>query len=131
MQEAWRGLHCARASMSNFLPPPVTAPPCEAVQAGSIPEALVDVSVTRILQKKFELGLFENPFVDVEHVLEVYETPAQRQLARQIATSSIVLLKNEGGPPPPFQKGQHARGDRTNRRIRTQFICGLFASRAH
>lgn len=66
-----------------------------AVMEGTIPEALLDVSVARSLRKKFELGLFENPFVDAGRVMSVYETPAQRALARKIATSSIVLLKND------------------------------------
>jgi beta-glucosidase len=48
------------------------------------------------LQKKFELGLFENPYVDEGHVLEVFETPGQRDLARQIASQSMVLLANDG-----------------------------------
>ncbi len=72
------------------------APLREAVQAGEIPQALVDTAVERVLQKKFELGLFENPYVDVERVQAVYETPEQRALARQIAVQSIVLLRNEG-----------------------------------
>lgn len=76
------------------------APLREAVQAGSVSEALLDVSVARILQIKFELGLFENPFVDVDGVLAAYETPAQRQLARRIATRSIVLLQNKGSVLP-------------------------------
>ena len=75
-------------------------PLLEALQSGRIDEALVDTAVSRILQKKFELGLFENPYVDVEQVLAVYDTPEQRSLARQIAQQSIVLLKNEGGLLP-------------------------------
>jgi beta-glucosidase len=75
-------------------------PLLDALQAGQISETLIDVSVSRILQKKFELGLFENPYVDVEQVMAVYDTPAQRALARQIAQQSIVLLKNEGGLLP-------------------------------
>ena len=75
-------------------------PLLEALQAGRISETLVDISVSRILQKKFELGLFENPYVDVEQVMAVYDTPEQRSLARQIAQQSIVLLKNEGGLLP-------------------------------
>ncbi len=70
------------------------APSFQAVQSGAIPEALVDTAVERILRKKFELGLFENPFVPVERVSAVYDTPAQRALAREIAEQSIVLLKN-------------------------------------
>ena len=72
----------------------------DALQSGQVSEALLDVSVSRILQKKFELGLFENPYVDVGQVMMVYDTSAQRALARQIAQASIVLLKNEGGLLP-------------------------------
>ena len=66
----------------------------EAVQQGKIPESLIDVSVRRVLAQKFALGLFENPYVDADAV--VFDTPEQRQLARQIAQKSIVLLKNDG-----------------------------------
>lgn len=71
-----------------------------ALEAGTVSEALVDVSVARILRKKFELGLFENPYVDPETVLTVYETDEQRALARKIAVQSMVLLKNEGAVLP-------------------------------
>lgn len=71
------------------------APLMQAVKSGLCPESLIDISVERILRKKFELGLLENPFVDVEQVMSVYETQEQRQLARKIAKQSIVLLKNE------------------------------------
>src|SRR5664279_767655 len=66
----------------------------EAVHQGAIPEWMIDVSLRRVLAQKFALGLFENPYVDAEIV--VFDTPEQRQLARQIAQKSIVLLKNEG-----------------------------------
>jgi beta-glucosidase len=75
-------------------------PLLEALQSGRVDEALVDTAVSRILQKKFELGLFENPYVDVRQVMAIYDTPEQRSLARRIAQQSIVLLKNEGGLLP-------------------------------
>jgi len=75
-------------------------PLLDALQTGQISETLIDISVSRILQKKFELGLFENPYVVVEQVMAVHDTPAQRALARQIALQSIVLLKNEGNLLP-------------------------------
>ena len=56
------------------------APLLQAVQAGSLSESLIDTAVGRILRKKFELGLFENPYVDVERVASVFETPAQREI---------------------------------------------------
>lgn len=67
-----------------------------AVEAGSVSQELVDGAVCRHLQKKFELGLFENPYVEEDRILEVFETPAQRKLARQIACQSMVLLTNDG-----------------------------------
>lgn len=71
-----------------------------AVQEGQIDEALVDRSVARVLQMKFMLGLFENPYVDAEAATAVFDTPDQRQLARTIAQKSIVLLKNEDNVLP-------------------------------
>ena len=67
-----------------------------ALDSGEINLELVDQAVERHLMKKIELGLFENPFVDEGKVLEVFETAEQRQLARQIARQSMVLLKNDG-----------------------------------
>ncbi len=67
-----------------------------ALDAGDLDIGTVDTAVRRHLQKKLDLGLFVNPFVDEGRVLEVYETGAQRSLAREIARKSIVLLKNNG-----------------------------------
>jgi beta-glucosidase len=67
-----------------------------ALDHGDIGIELVDVAVQRHLRVKFELGLFDNPYVDEGKVLKVFETPEQRALAREIARKSIVLLKNDG-----------------------------------
>jgi beta-glucosidase len=72
------------------------APLYQAVQAGRISEALVDQAVARVLDMKFRLGLFEQPYVDEGRVAEVFDTPDQRALARRIAQKSMVLLKNQG-----------------------------------
>ncbi len=66
----------------------------QAVQQGHIRESVIDVAVQRVLTQKFALGLFEHPYVDAEAV--AFDTPDQRQLARQIAQKSLVLLKNDG-----------------------------------
>lgn len=68
----------------------------KALDSGKISIETVDQAVGRHLQKKFELGLFENPFVDEGSVLSVYETPQNRNLAYEIACQSLVLLKNDG-----------------------------------
>ncbi|MBL8133135.1 MAG: glycoside hydrolase family 3 C-terminal domain-containing protein [Anaerolineae bacterium] len=70
------------------------APLKAAVEAGRVPMELVDRAVLRLLRQKFTLGLFENPFVDVNAVQ--FDLPAERDLARQIARDSLVLLRNEG-----------------------------------
>lgn len=67
-----------------------------ALESGEINLELVDTAVCRHLQKKFELGLFENPYVVDDRVHEVFETPEQRSLARELAGRSMVLLKNDG-----------------------------------
>ncbi len=72
-----------------------------ALESGDINLELVDTSVGRHLKKKIELGLFENPYVDEGKVLEVFETSEQRKLAREIASKSMILLKNDGLLPLP------------------------------
>jgi beta-glucosidase len=71
----------------------------EAVQSGELPFEVVDLSVKRHLQKKFELGLFENPYVNEDSVMEVFDTYEQRNLAYEIACQSMVLLENDGTLP--------------------------------
>jgi beta-glucosidase len=73
----------------------------KALEQGDVGLDLVDLAVTRHLQKKLELGLFERPYVDEGKVWEVMETPEQRALALQIARKSMVLLKNDGLLPLP------------------------------
>jgi beta-glucosidase len=70
-----------------------------ALERGDATLDLVDTAVQRHLQIKVELGLFESPYVDEGRVLEVFETPEQRRLARRIASKSMVLLKNDGVLP--------------------------------
>lgn len=73
----------------------------QAIADGTIDIELVNTSVARLLKMKFELGLFENPFVNEELVLTVYSNGAAVDLSRQIAEKSIVLLKNDGVLPLP------------------------------
>lgn len=75
-------------------------PLCRMVASGAVDMALLDEVVSRVLRVKFELGLFETPYVEVESAPQVFDTPDQRALARQIARESIVLLKNEGNLLP-------------------------------
>ncbi|NQU88443.1 MAG: glycoside hydrolase family 3 C-terminal domain-containing protein, partial [Mariniphaga sp.] len=55
----------------------------------------IDRSVRRVLEQKFKLGLFDNPFVDVNNAVEVSHTEEHQNLALEAAHEGIVLLKNE------------------------------------
>lgn len=67
----------------------------ELVKNGKLSEKRVDESVERILDAKFRLGLFENPYVDTEQQKVVFK-PEHQETALESARQSIVLLKNDG-----------------------------------
>jgi beta-glucosidase len=71
------------------------------VEDGSVDEALIDEAVFRILRLKQKLGLFENPYrgADEKREQEVVLCEEHRRVARELATKSCVLLKNEGVLP--------------------------------
>ncbi|MDR3276074.1 MAG: glycoside hydrolase family 3 C-terminal domain-containing protein, partial [Treponema sp.] len=68
----------------------------QAVRAGEVEEALVDRSVRRVLETKFKLGLFENPYPFADLAEEAYQQPSHRAHSLKAARQSIVLLKNDG-----------------------------------
>ncbi|MGD8485377.1 MAG: glycoside hydrolase family 3 protein [Chloroflexota bacterium] len=70
------------------------------VEAGNIPMERIDEAVSRILEAKFALGLFERPFADRTHIDDVGSS-AHRDVARQAVRESLVLLKNDGVLPLP------------------------------
>lgn len=67
----------------------------EAVKQGLISPATIDQAVKRVLKIKFEMGLFENPYVDPDKASGQVRSSGHKELARQVARESIVLLKNE------------------------------------
>jgi beta-glucosidase len=69
------------------------------VRAGQVREARVDSAVARVLRLKFEAGLFEHPYLDLQRAVRETNTPADVALARTVAQRSIVLLKNDGVLP--------------------------------
>ncbi len=70
-----------------------------AIEAGRIEEAVLDRSVGRMLRLKFELGLFESPYVDHGPAAEAFSRQDSLDLARKIGGKSCVLLKNDGVLP--------------------------------
>jgi len=71
-----------------------------AFENGGIDEGKLNEAVRRVLQAKFKLGLFENPYVDPEEALKWNGTKGNRNLAKKAALESIVLLKNENNTLP-------------------------------
>ncbi len=76
----------------------------ELVKEGRIPMSRIDESVRRILTAKFRLGLFENPYCDIEEGKKVRMCEEHRATALEAAENSIVLLKNDGILPLDVKK---------------------------
>lgn len=64
------------------------------VKENKIDESRIDRSARRILKNKFELGLFDDPFVDIESVDKLINTEITRKLALDAQRKSVVMLKN-------------------------------------
>lgn len=73
---------------------------CYAVQSGQMDKAVIDTAVCRVLRMKFEMGLFEHPYVDPKIAAKTVRRKEHIELARKIAQSSITLLKNENSILP-------------------------------
>lgn len=74
----------------------------ELVASGQVSEARLDESVRRILRDKFRLGLFDNPYVNVEAAVQLVGN-AQFQAAGEVAQrKAIILLKNGATPAAPL-----------------------------
>jgi beta-glucosidase len=67
----------------------------ENVNEGKISMKDVDQAVSRLLRLKFQMGLFEHPYVDPEYAERIVNSKEHRELALQAAREGIVLLKNE------------------------------------
>ncbi|MEK5491342.1 beta-glucosidase BglX [Paenibacillus sp. FSL R7-0297] len=67
------------------------------VEEGLLDISLIDEAVTRVLELKDALGLFDNPFKDADPVADEADKPSAEHLqaARELGASSVVLLKNE------------------------------------
>lgn len=72
----------------------------EQVKQKKVAEALIDAAVRRLLREKFDLGLFENPFVDADTADKISGSADARPLALEAARQGIVLLQNKGGLLP-------------------------------
>ena len=65
---------------------------------------MIDTAVCRVLRMKFEIGLFEHPYVNPKTATKIVRSKDHIKLARKVAQSSIVLLKNENSILPLNKK---------------------------
>lgn len=72
---------------------------------GKVDKAKLDSAVARVLRAKFELGLFEDPYTDLKAAADTSYITQHRELAKQAAGKSIVLLKNDAKKVLPLHAG--------------------------
>lgn len=78
----------------------------EAVEQGRVSEERIDESVRRLLRDKFRLGLFDQPFVDVDRAVATAGRGDFREQGRWAQRASVTLLKNdEESPLLPLEPG--------------------------
>lgn len=82
----------------------------KALDEGKVSMEDIDRAVRRILEAKYKLGLFSDPYKynDVSREKRDIYTPAHRAFAREVAAKTFVLLKNEGNILPIARKGKIA-----------------------
>ncbi len=81
-----------------------------AVKEGKVSIDEIDTAVRRVLEAKYKLGLFDNPYKYIDPSREKTEiyTEDNRKAAREIAAKTFVLLKNEGKVLPLQKRGKIA-----------------------
>ncbi|MDE3254316.1 MAG: glycoside hydrolase family 3 protein, partial [Bacteroidota bacterium] len=78
------------------------------VKEGKLKESRIDESVTRLLRQKFELGLFDNPYVDVDAAVKTVGKPVFVKEGEASQRRAMILLKNaeiKTGKQLPLKKG--------------------------
>mgnify|MGYP004657223791 CR=1 FL=1 len=78
------------------------------VNSGEVSMEVLDEAVRRVLTLKYKLGLFDNPYRDIEEAKKALCTAEGRKLAYKSAVKSVVLLKNCGNILPLSEKSKIA-----------------------
>ncbi|MGE5428733.1 MAG: beta-glucosidase BglX [Methylococcaceae bacterium] len=79
----------------------------QSLDEGKVTQQEIDQACRRVLEAKYKLGLFEDPYryCDLNRAKKEIFTPANRQVARDIASQTFVLLKNDNQTLPLQAKG--------------------------
>ena len=73
---------------------------------GKIDEAILTAAATRIVKAKFQLGVFENPYCDVDYAVSFVGSEEHTQVNLEAARKAMTLLKNDGALPLTANAGQ-------------------------
>ena len=99
----------------------------ESLKEGKVTEAQIDAACRRVLEAKYKLGLFADPYkyCDTLRAEKELYTPEHRAVAREVAAETFVLLKNENHLLPLEEKGKIALiGPMANARNN---MCGMWS----
>ena len=79
----------------------------QSLEEGKVKQADIDQACRRVLEAKYKLGLFDDPYryIDESRPANEILTAENRQIAREVASNSFVLLKNEGNVLPLKKSG--------------------------
>ena len=82
----------------------------QSIQEGKVSEEDIDMACRRILEAKYKLGLFSDPYryCDIKRSKNEIYTQENRKVAREVAAKTFVLLKNEGNILPLKKEGKIA-----------------------
>ena len=96
------GVQALMAGLDNEAPNPEgfkTEGLVNRVKTGKLDPAYIDRACRRILEAKFAIGLFENPFPNPEDIAKYFDAPEYEADSLEMAEKSLVLLKNDGTLP--------------------------------
>ncbi len=78
----------------------------EMTAEGKIDEAILTAAATRIVKAKFQLGVFENPYCDVDYAVSFVGNEEHTKVNLEAAEKAMTLLKNDGALPLTANAGQ-------------------------
>ncbi len=109
------------AGMDQFGGSEDTRAVAQLVKSGAIPELRVNESAERVLVQKFELGLFENPYVDPAGAAAIVGADSLQREAVSAQSRSLVLLENRNATLPIDLRGKRVYLHRVSKDLASQY----------
>jgi beta-glucosidase len=100
LSEEERVLKCINAGVDQFGGESCAHHVVNLVKTGKLSEERINQSVKRLLRQKFQLGLFDNPYIDVENAMQVVGKPSFKKAGEHAQRRAMTLLKNDAKTLP-------------------------------